>query len=236
MEIIEKVKQIEDLEKEISKYDSVMIDGAIDNVTYFNSKFRIGWFLKEAYSDDEYSQNYRDLFTAENLYEDFFRNVAIPTWHPIIYISNSILYDFKTWQDLPWIKDDNGLCEVIKNIAIINANKQYSYTGTWTDDENLFNGFQKFQSIILKQIEILDPNVCIFCNTFDLYKDILEIDESFKVEEVSIAGFLNVFLKDKKIFIDAFHPAITRYSGGGVSKEFYFNSIVNAVKKLESKL
>ena len=99
------------------------------------------------------------------VYEDFFKNVARPTWHPIIYISYSILNGFKTWQELDYIRENNDMCNVIKNIAIINANKHYSLTGTWTDDNNLYDGFKKFEKILRKQIHLLEPNILIFGNT-----------------------------------------------------------------------
>lgn len=120
-----KIEQLKSLEKEIELFGKTMVDGAIDNEEYFKSKYKIAWFLKESYSDKEESEYYRSYFESDDLYEDWFKNVAIPTWHPIIYISYSILNGFKNWQELEYIRENPDMCKVIKNIAIINANKHY---------------------------------------------------------------------------------------------------------------
>ena len=225
-----KIEEINLLEKKIESYGKTMVDGAIDNEEYLKSKYRIAWFLKESYADEneENSQYYRSLFTANNLYEDFFKNVARPTWHPIIYISYSILNGFKTWQELDYIRENNDMCNVIKNIAIINANKHYSLTGTWTDDNNLYDGFKKFEKILRKQIHLLEPNILIFGNTFYLFKDFFEINDTHKINDLSEDGLLHTYLKDGKIFLDAYHPASR--------KRNYINSIINAVKNLNEKV
>lgn len=226
--IEKKINEINLLEKKIESYGKTMVDGAINSEEYLKSKYRIAWFLKESYSDDENSQYYKSLFTADNLYEDFFKNVARPTWHPIIYISYSILNGFKTWQELDYIRDNNDMCNVIKNIAIINANKNYSLTGTWTDNNNLYDGFKKFESILKSQIDLLEPNVLIFGNTFYLFKDFFEINDEHKIDNLSEDGLLHTYLKDGKIFLDAYHPASR--------KRNYIDSIINSVKELSAIL
>ncbi|MBF8458324.1 hypothetical protein IV494_14160 [Kaistella sp. G5-32] len=221
------IAKLIDIEKEICTFPNTMVDGAINNEVFLNSKYKIAWFLKESYSEDDGSQYYRDLFTAENLYEDFFKNVATPTWHPIIYISYAILNNFQKWNDLPDIKEFPQMAEVIHNIAILNANKEYSKTGTFTTDDNLKKGFEKFKSIILRQINILNPDILIFGNTFHLYKEIFVTDED-KIEELSTNGLLHTYYKNGKIYLDAYHPASR--------KKDYVNSIIIAVEKLQNKI
>lgn len=223
-----KIEQLKSLEKEIELFGKTMVDGAIDNEEYFKSKYKIAWFLKESYSDKEESEYYRSYFESDDLYEDWFKNVAIPTWHPIIYISYSILNGFKNWQELEYIRENPDMCKVIKNIAIINANKHYSETGTWTDDNNLLNGFKKFENILTKQIDLLDPNVLIFGNTFYLFKDFFQINEEHKITELSEDGLLHTYFKNGKIFLDAYHPASR--------KKGYIDSIINSVNILSDRL
>ena len=61
-----KIEEINLLEKKIESYGKTMVDGAIDNEEYLKSKYRIAWFLKESYADEneENPQYYRSLFTA----------------------------------------------------------------------------------------------------------------------------------------------------------------------------
>ena len=229
--LITRMEQLNSLEKEIESYGKTMVDGAIDNEEYLKSKYKSAWFLKESYSKEEVSQYYRSHFESDDLYEDWFKNVATPTWHPIIYISYSILNGFKTWQELEYIRDNPHMCNVIKNIAIINANKHYSETGTWTDDTNLFKGFKKFENILKNQIDLLEPNVLIFANTFYLYKELFEIKESDKITDLSMEGLPQIYYKDSKIFVDAYHPAYPKKQ-----LENYINSIINSVKITSSNL
>lgn len=225
-----KIQKLSELEKEIELIGNTMVDGAIDNQKFLKNRYKIAWFLKEAYNDDEDgdSRYYRELFNVEDLYDKFFRDVAKPTWHPIIYISYSILNGFKTWQELDYIRDNQEMCKVIKNIAIINANKHYSETGTWTDDKNLLNGFKKFENILKNQIDLLEPNVLIFGNTFYLFKDFFEINDTHKIAKLSEDGLLHTYFKDGKIFLDAYHPASR--------KKNYIDSIINSVKILSGNI
>lgn len=228
--LITRIEKLNSLEKEIESFGNTMVDGAIDNDIYINSKYKIAWFLKESYNqdDDGISRFYRNMFDGENLYEDFFKTVATGTWHPIIYISYSILNGFKTWQELDDIKNKQEMCNVIKNIAIINANKHYSLTGTWTTDKNLFEGFKKFENILKNQIDLLEPNVLIFGNTFYLFKDFFEINETHKITKLLEDGLLHTYFKDGKIFLDAYHPASR--------KKGYVDSMINSVKNFSDKL
>ncbi|MFT3918919.1 hypothetical protein [Cloacibacterium sp.] len=241
MNFKEVIKKLNQIENEIFNLAYTVVDGAIDNEKFLNNKLRITWFLKEPYSDEEHSWKYRDVFTLtdenikndEDLYDVWFKDVARNTWQPIIYVSYGILNSFKTWSEMSYIRENRDMCDVIQEISIINSNKNFSETGTFSLQENIKTGFDKFENIIKQQIELLNPNVLIFGNTFnEYYKKLLKIEEKHKVKELSKSDIINVYFKEGKIFLDVWHPS----QRGKASREEYVNSIINSVKEFENKL
>jgi hypothetical protein len=186
--------------------------------------------LKEGYSGEENNLKYSEFFTDDDLYSDFFKDNARQTWHPIIYTTYGILNGFKTWQEMNDIREQPEMCEVVKQILIINANKSFSKTGTYTTSLNLEEGFERYKDINLKQLELYKPNVLIFGNTFHLYQDLLEIEENHRVQSYTNDEPINVFIKNKIIYIDAYHPARP------MAREKYINPIIKAVKASENEL
>jgi hypothetical protein len=213
---------VEEYEK-LFNYGTI-IDGLISPSDYFNSKYKIAWFLKEAYSNEEEGFHIKTYYGQPDRYNKFFKNVATQTWHPIIYSSYGILNDYCNWDDMPYIKNSPSMCQILDQVAIINANKEPSITGTYTTYKNLNSGFQKYKKIILKQIEVLKPQIHIFCGTFYLYKDIFALTD----DDIVISSNLErckVWHKNNKLFLDVYHPAnrVQR-------RKNYVNEIIESVK------
>ncbi len=200
-----------------------IIDGLVDPLKYLNAKFKIAWFLKEAYTDEQEGWHIKKYYSRENAYENFFNKAAMPTWHPIIYTSYGILNSFQDWGTMPYIKDKPEMCEVVSQIAIINANKWPSKTDTITLHKNLEEGFKECKPIIEHQVSVLNPEIHIFGNTVHLYMDMFDLNNA---ELIVDNHLVKVWQKDTRIFIGAYHPAMRFYS-----RQKYVDSIVNEVKK-----
>ncbi|MBA9078200.1 hypothetical protein [Rufibacter quisquiliarum] len=214
---------------EIEAYEKLfptgtIIDGVVDGEQYFKSSPKIAWFLKEAYTDEEEGWHIKKYYGQEDAYWEFFRTAATPTWHPIIYASYGILNGFLTWEEMPYIRNKPEMCDVINKVALINANKFPSLTGTRTIWKNLAQGYQSCKDIILQQIATLQPDIHIFCGTFLLYRERFGIGNEHAVERKK--GFENcgAWIKDGKLFMDVYHPAQTKQT-----REVYVDQIVNAV-------
>lgn len=121
------------------------------------------------------------------------------------------------------------MCDIVKEIAIININKYPSETGTYTIYSNLTKSFPLFKDLIARQVEILDPEIFIFGNTFNFYKDTFGILDKHKLPESSNSYRCDCYLKVKKLFIDTYHPANTQ-----IKREKYCNQIINAVNNWRS--
>lgn len=218
--ILEKIKDYENLFPKNS-----IIDGVIDGTTYIQSKIKIAWFLKEGYSNEKEGFHIKKHYGQDEAYENFFKKIATQTWHPIIYSSYGILNCFIEYDDMDFIKDKPEMCEIVESIAIINANKFASKTGTHTTPTNLKNGFNDCKSIIEKQIEVLQPQIHVFCSTFYLYKDLFGLTEKHKMTHSKNFENCTTYLKEGKLFLDVYHPANTTQK-----REDYINQIIKVSK------
>ena len=200
-------------------------DGLVDSKSYQNSQLKIAWFLKEAYTTEEEGWHISKYYAQTNAYDKFFRKTAIPTWHPIIYTTFGILSDFMQFDDIPTLKQKNDMVDVVKQLAIINVNKMPSKTGTRTTWKNLNQAFVKYEGLLKTQIEILQPQVNIFANTFYLYKDMLGIEDK---DQIVYNDYKNcqVFHKNNNIYISTYHPANRR-----MKRKIYVDQIIQAVNK-----
>lgn len=212
-------QKLDEINHQIAAQPNTVVDGAINLQRYLQSKYKILWVLKEPYSLDGESFSYQDMFGSEDLYEDFFKNVAVPTWHPILYISYSILNGFTRWVDLNFIREQPDMCQVIQDIAIINANKSFSVTGTYTLNQHLAEGFEHYKEINVKQIELLQPDMVIFGGTFGLFEKHLNINETHQVHFPSPIN-TRFYKKGAQLFVDTNHP------GARIKREFYVDPIV----------
>ncbi|NOS90863.1 MAG: hypothetical protein HOP30_02975 [Cyclobacteriaceae bacterium] len=200
-----------------------IIDGLVNPLKYLNAKFKIAWFLKEAYTEEEKGWHIKKYYGGENAYKSFFSNTAIPTWHPIIYVSYGILNNFQDWATMHYIRYKPEMCDVVSEIAIINANKWPSKTDTITLHKNLEEGFKECKPIIEHQVQVLKPEIHIFGNTVHLYMEIFGLNDSQPIVE---SDLLKVWQKDGKLFIGTYHPAIRSYK-----RQKYVDGIINEVKK-----
>lgn len=212
-------------EYESSFDEGTIIDGVIDAESYLNSKIKIAWFLKEAYSNEKDGYHIMKHLGQDDAYESFFKNIATQTWHPIIYVSYGALNEFTFYDDMYYIRDRPEMCDVIQNIAIINANKMPSITGTYTLHKNLTEGFDSFKELIQQQIQVLQPQVHIFCNTFHLYKDLFNLTDSEIVSQSDYLKKCTVYYKEDKLFLDVYHPA-----NRILDRETYVDQIIESIK------
>ena len=128
---------------------------------------------------------------------------------------------------MSWIRDKNEMCDVVRDIAIINMQKLPSKNMTNTNHDDLYESISKYGDLLKRQIELLNPNVLICANTFGLYRKMFNLGEAERKEKNSI----HYYCKDDKIYIDAYHP-----SQRTVKRVNYVNDIVESVEEWYSAL
>lgn len=206
----------------------IIEDGVMYPEKYFANRIRLAWLMKEPYDGPNGTGGgwvYHDMFKQPDLYGRF-KGGHRTTWHPIIYISNSIQNGFPLWHDIPYIRDKHELCDVVRETAFINIQKLPAKGVTRTNGGDLWEAMKKHSDLLLRQIDLLNPNVLIFANTLNVYRSLPE----FKDIELHNHGSANFFEKDGKLYIDAYHPAQTTISG-----KTYFDDVTSIVKKWYEK-
>lgn len=200
-----------------------IIDGLMGE-EYFNSRYKIAWFLKEAYSTQKEGFHYKEHLAQPNAYENFYKEIN-KTWHPIIYASYGILNNFSYWEELYFIRERPEMCDIIKNILIINVNKYPSSTGTYTNYSNLALAFKEFKSLIKTQVETLQPQVYIFGNTFSIYKEFFNLTDIEKDEKSKKFDNCDIYIRDGNLYLDVYHP-----SNLSLKRETYVDQIIESVE------
>jgi hypothetical protein len=195
----------------------IISDGVMQPDEYFSKEIRLAWVLKEAYDEE-------DGTGGEWSYFDLYDKVGFDlskhkTFKPIIQTSYSIHNGFIKYENIGEI--DFEMKQIIKSVAIINTQKLPAKNHSTTNDRDLHQSINKYYDLLEAQLELINPNVIIFGNTFKYYKDLLKIEDSEIVK-----GNVWHVSKEGKLYISAYHPVQTQ-----TSKKDYVNDIVSVVEK-----
>lgn len=206
----------------------IITDGIVNFEKYSKSNFKISWMLKEPYDNYDGTGggwDYSELFPLDkDLYDTFKLNK--PTFHPIIYASYAILNDFMMCSDMDWISDNHEMCNILYEIAFMNCQKLPAKGATITDFSDLYKSIKKNGDLLQKQIQLIDSEILIFGNTFELYKEILDL----KDEKLINNGSSDYLIKNNQIYISSYHPSQRK-----IARETYVNDIVNCVKTWQTQ-
>lgn len=229
--------QVEQLDKEIIYYyegmgdiisddedecKQILSDGIVNIKEYFESPLKILWILKEPHdveNDGAGGWPVTGLFNREWMLK---KKRSNGTWYPIIYTSYAILNnDIACYETMPDIPDESSIIDVLQKIAFINVSKFAG--GTTSNNREISKAYQKHKKILLKQIEVFNPDVIIGGNTIHNFIDDLGLkDVPEEYDEY------NYWRKDGKIYIAADHP---RRKIGRDWEEEYTDSILNIIRK-----
>ncbi|MGB4776142.1 MAG: hypothetical protein WBP45_13265 [Daejeonella sp.] len=223
-----KCKEIEDLIRknyvDENNLCEPIIDGIVNIEKYIQSNFRILWILKEPYDDVEDGlpsgggwHLSKDFLEADGFYKRIGQSRS--TWHPIIYTSYGILNDFIQYDSMDYIRDDENMAEIVRNVAFINVKKTPGLTRTY-DNGVIWNAYSKHKHILLKQIETYNPDIIIGGSTMPMFFDDLEIRDKQKNN-----GSVDFAIHNYRLFIHAYHPAQTK-----ITRDKYVDDIINTVK------
>lgn len=222
-------EQLENLEADVKARitDEVnerhpIYDGAISIDDYLKSDKKILWLLKEAYDEKDgkgggwsYSGVFRDNQTK--FVQDYVFGQPKPTWEQIVLISNSILNN-ETTTNVDDLKKIKSIPTILEKIAIVNIQKLPSLNGPYTSMSHIKKAFSLYSDLIISQIDLLNPDVVICGNVYDIIKSTHESTDSKQY------GGCAFYQTKDRIFIDAFHP------GQRKNREQYNIDVINAIK------
>ena len=195
-------------------------DGVYDAERYLSAPVQIMWVLKEPVDVIKEGKPYGGgwcLYTAYNN-NDAWSN---RTFQPIIYSTYGVFYK-KKWEDLDWIRDNPKMVDVLKQIAFINVSKMPALSHT--DDSSLWEKYEIWKNILLKQLNTYCPQVIIFGNTFKYFKkDFIDIKRIGGEQ-----GVIDIYKNDKNVvLLDVYHP-----NQRIITRDVYINSIINACQNI----
>lgn len=231
MSLAEFKERIQDLntriKEQVTLFDEEVYpiyDGALHETEYFyNNPIKILWLMKEPYEkeDREGSWSLSELYEYD--YNKFYKELIIgkhrATWQPVVYVSYGILNDFVLWDDIPFIRNKPEIAKELSKVAWVNIQKLPSITAQKTEIGNIYEGYRNHSNLINEQIELLNPNVIICGNTFQVIKEDWGLSNIQKYNSVEFAFHNNC------IVVNTYHPAQRT-----IKREQYVNDIINCIK------
>ena len=89
-----------------------------------------------------------------------------------------------------------------------------------SNDSILSNLYSIWRPILLEQIEIYEPQIIIFGNTFKFFKKDLVGDDAEPSKRID--GVIHIYEKNEIMMIDAYHP-----NQKIIGRDMYVNSIID---------
>ena len=229
-----KFQEIDNKLYDLYSSKSLIYDGVLDFDEYFSGKIKILWILKEPYDDFDDDGNpiggewhFRDALLPKKSIREFSRG-SRNTYEPIIYSTFSILNGFPNSREMEYINDKPEMLKSLKNIAYLNVKKTAGQTKT--SDSVLYEAYANHKELLLQQVELCNPDIIIFGNTYKYFENDLGIENS----EFTRNDSLEYAINNNRLYIKAYHPA-QRKASTGYSKWDYIDDIVSTCKIYSEK-
>ena len=213
-------RDMEEHAKELGyKETEPIYDGICDLSGYLNSKHKIMWILKEPngqLGNDMLEKG--GWIIPDESFTDPEETASQPTWQVIIYAMygylNSLMYD-----DMDYIHNKIEMAKVMQSIAYLNVSKMPGYNKSIKS--HIEQCYTQWKPILNKQIETYAPDVIIFGNTFDHFKNDFENRGLEKIG--NIPGWIDVYKSGQLFLFDAYHPSRKGRD--------YVNTLIEALNK-----
>lgn len=221
--------EINELAEKIKESNDVwpICDGVSDIEEYLQSSPKIMWILKEPYDgfDENGNPNNGGYTLLEDLKDQ--RETQLKpmpsTIQRVIYATYGIFTGYK-YDDM-WLYKEPEMYKYLFQIAYINLSKMPAYTTSG----DMTSKYYAWRDIVLKQIDLFQPNVIIFGGTFQYIKDDLGIDETYLIHSEE-NWKLNIYKKNDTLYIETYHPGVRR------SPRTYVNMIANSIKEFKKQI
>ena len=134
------------------------------------------------------------------------------------------LHNGKHYREMDYVRETPGMGDVMLEIVILNLSKMPAGT---TSNSSFAKNYEKYWVSTLKeQIELYNPQVVIFGNTFNVCWPLFvsEDSEPIRIPETGRC-FINLYKNNGRILLDAYHPGIRS------NVEFYVDSLIDTIKE-----
>ena len=190
---------------------TIVFDGILNQQLFNAAPFKVLWILREPWFKETW-----DMLQSEGIYN---RIGSSPTWHPMFYVTFSILNGFPKWNEMKYIREQPDMAEVLRSVAYVNVKK--SVGGTSSHLKEIHSWFKKGEEIIKFQLSECTPDIVIGCPPFmqEIFKWDKERSSPIKHGIVSFVSNTG-----KPLLIEAPHPS---HRG---KREVYVNTIVEVIQ------
>ena len=187
----------------LTQNDSVspIYDGVYDVELYLGTIPRIMWVLKEPVDEDGGGWE-----IMKHIVDHPDKSYRVPTWRKLIKTSYGII-NHQPWHEELFRHIDREMVKTVEKIAYINLSKMPG--DKRSVDSKLKKNYSLWRNILFEQIEVYDPQIIIFGNTFKFFKeDMIGLD----IEPKKIGGYLDIYERNGVLLFDAYHPSSSKFS------------------------
>lgn len=194
-------------------------DGVVDIDRFLAACPKMLWILKEPWEDLKDGEAGGGWSVTKDLLgKGKVGNKG--TYAPMAYVSFSVFNGFPKWIDISYVTKDPRVVDSLKSIAYINVKK---FPGkTTSNGKEIEQYYQKFRHLLLRQIEVINPDIIIGGRVLPLFMEDLGLCQADFVSGGS-AGYC---VKNQRLYISAYHPS----QWSAVTKEVYVDDIVDIIK------
>jgi len=195
-------------------------DGVVDIGRYLASSPKLLWILKEPWEDLQAGEAGGGWsVTQEIIGKEKYGNRGV--FAPMAYVAYSVFNNFPPWSEIPYATKDAKVRDALKSIAYINVKKFPGKTTSYNADIQKY--YDLFKLLLKRQINTINPDVVIGGRTLPMFST----DLGLKREEFTLEGSLAFCIKNRRLYIDAYHPA----QWTQVKPADYVDEIVSVIKK-----
>ena len=204
-----------------SKKLSPIYDGVADVKAYIHSSTKIMWILKEPY-DCINEKTKEPEGGGWILMKDLMKHKKYPlkkslprTLQRVIYSTFGIITG-EEYENMAYYYQPE-MYEYLFQIADINLSKMPAGTRS----EDMTEKYYIWKDLIFEQISLYNPDVIILGNTFQYMRADFLVSEKDQIFQEK--GWVDVYKKDHRLLVDAYHPGII------CSTKQYVNTLVSAI-------
>ena len=154
-------------------------DGVVDWAGYLSAPLKVCWVLKEPYDDK--GEDGKPAGGGWTMFKDFVREGRLaetvnanPALRNAACASWALLSGVPRYADIPKIPDNPAVAESLLRVCYLNTGKMPA--ATETSRAQLLKIHGEWRDIVLKQIELADPDLLIFGGTLDVWASDFGID------------------------------------------------------------
>lgn len=177
-------------------------DGIVDILEYTNSDLKVLWILKEANSTDS-DWDMRDaLRDLKNESGKGLKKGWANTFTSIVYATYGIFNEI-LWGNMGDFNKNQSIIDVLRKVAYINVKK---IPGGGRAFWNVIRPYYlENKKAIHEQVNIINPNVIIFGNTYSYFDD--DFFEFFgELTENKSNNSLHIYNNKNYLLLHAYHP------------------------------